>query len=118
MDKDDSISEEAKSRLHAVIAIPNPQSTKAYYAEWLKTVPFTRGKYVTSKTTVWPYREGEIFRVVQLQEVHHFVKWDDEGNPIVMELANALGTRFWTNLVHWKLDIVPRPDLQFETPSE
>jgi hypothetical protein len=117
-DEDRSVTPGAMKRIHELIPPPHPGSTKQYYNEWVKTIPFQRGNYLISKQFIAPFKENQYVQVVQIQEVHLFLQFDQDGRPCPIEVCNALGGRWWTALPIWKRVPAPRQDWRFDLPAE
>ncbi len=95
-----------------------PYTSKEHYSLWISEQPFKRGDYVCRRYAPWPAVQDDLFRVCQLQEVRHFITFDEAGFPLALEVATAMGDRFWTRVKDWVVfnNIAQKAELAFDVP--
>lgn len=91
-------------------------TSKNVYTAWLKRLSFDRGQYVIPRGALFPYVEGAYHRVVQMQEVHFLVSYNDvTGDPLAMEIVDKIGNRRWVYPLNYDIVIAPHnPEWQFD----
>jgi hypothetical protein len=108
----------AMLEIHNKLPPPTPNiRSKAYFTEWIKTIPYRRGHYLVPIGCTAPYEQKHFVQVVQIQEVHLFLQFDENGQPLPMEVCDSIGNRWDTSVLLWKR--VPcKPSFQFHLPPE
>lgn len=65
---------------------------KLEYALYLSKLPYKIGDYVVSKYSHFPLLKREIYKVVNIDEIHRFVSFQHpEIGPLCLTLENAWG---------------------------
>jgi hypothetical protein len=97
-----------------------PNTPKMVYQEWLKgtALIYKVGDYVVSRKKAFPYDQKDYLRVCGLQEMHTLLTFDEEGEPMVLDLVTADGTRFMSASSRWRVIHSPIPTaFQFDLPA-
>lgn len=104
-----------------VVSKINRQTAKVVYAQWLSSLGFVRGDYIVHRRTYdskMVRSQFNYLRVVQLQEVHMLLDFNDIGQAKALELVSSSGTRFWTCPHEWvKEDAPANPAWHFDVPQ-
>lgn len=91
-----------------------PNTPKAMYNMWISRSGFNRGHYVKRKDGAHTL----IHRVVNMQEVHMLLKYDDAGNALALQLVDRAGNRFYTFPGWWEVVQAPPHVDTFIIPDE
>jgi hypothetical protein len=81
--------------------LPYMRSQKMYgkleYANYIKGVVarLSKGDYVFKRGSKWPLTEDDYRRVQDIQELHGFVNYDDNGRPMCVFTRSRFGNGEW-----------------------
>lgn len=84
---------------------------KHSYAQFIKEIPYTKGAFVISRSTVWPYQKPDMWKVKDIQEIWYMCPNKDTDKPCPVQLINQNGeTRWVSHKDYFKVNI---PSLEF-----
>ena len=74
--------------------LPSPTMSKLEYALFIRNMGINVGDFVVNKVSTRPFSVYQVFRVVGIDEIHRFVKYDNE---VIGPLCLHLQSRYMTS---------------------
>lgn len=73
------------------------QLGKHSYAEYIKTIPYTKGAFVIFKDASYPYTIKDTWKVEYIQEIWYLCEGRETGKPRPLQIVNVDGKAQWIN---------------------